>query len=213
MALNSFVTKVLSFSVIFVILGPSIASGIFVESKENQRNAASQLAVRLHKAFDENTGFYHLHKLYSYLSCVNQNFDGKRWLHNVTEHAEVRLNTSMRFLQDLKKRVQQLLSNVRRENVTKCCRDNLNATLAQFNDRLLSSVDLTKGCFVGETSEISQDSVILHSELLNGFQRNFNKSSVVAWQYYGSVNGEYLQYPANTRYCDGSNSQFDPRFR
>ena len=198
--------------VIFVILGPCIPSlWFFVESKDTQANLANQLAICLHKTFEENTGFNHLHKLYDSLSCVSQNNYGKRLLHNITEPAAARLNTSMRFLQDLSKKVQQLSSKFQRINVTKCCQNSTFPT--QFSDRLRSSVDLTKGCSISESSRDSEDSFKLNSALESGFQENFNESSVVAWQYYGSINGEYLQYPANERYCDGSTSQFDPRFK
>lgn len=210
--LSTFSRHVFLLFVIFVILGPCIPSlWFFVESKDTQANLANQLAICLHKTFEENTGFKHLHKLYDSLSCVSQNNYGKRLLHNITEPAAARLNTSMTFLQDLSKKVQQLSSKFQRINVTKCCQ---NSTLpTEFSDRLRSSVDLSKGCSISESSQDSQDSFQLNSALESGFQENFNESSVVAWQYYGSINGEYLQYPANERYCDGSTSQFDPRFK
>ena len=209
--LNTFSRHVILLFVIFVILSPS-SLWFFVESKDTQANLANQLAICLHKTFEENTGFDHLHKVYDSLSCVSQNNYGKRLLHNITEPAAARLNTSMSFLHDLSKKMRQLSSKFQRVNVTKCCQ---NLTLPiEFSDRLRSSVDLTKGCSITESSQDSEDSFKLQSAaLVSGFQENFNKSSVVAWQYYGSINGEYLQYPANERYCDGSTSQFDPRFK
>ena len=211
--LNTFSRHVLLPFVIFVILGPCIPSlWFFVESKDAlQTNIASQLGACLHKTFEENTGFDHLHKLYDSLSCVSQNNNGKRLLYNINEPAAARLNASMRFLQDLSKKVQQLSAKFQRVNITKCCQNSTFST--EFSDRLRSSVDLTKGCYISESSEDSEDRFKLKTALVSGFQENFNQSSVVAWQYYGSINGEYLQYPANERYCDGNTSQFDPRFK
>lgn len=213
----------LKFVSLFVImatpLGPSVPSlWLAVESKNTPANVASQLSVCLHKAFQQNTGFDHLNKLYDCLPRVSQDTDGRRLLYNITEPAAGRLNTSMKFLQNLSKRVAQQLSSTesaQRVNLTKCCQLNANGLLTQFNDRLRSSVDLTKGCSISESASqnTEEDSFKLNSELLKEFQENFNKSSFVVWQYYGSVNGEYLQYPGNTRYCDSSTPQFDPRFK
>lgn len=204
---------------IFVILGGIIQSSpFFVESKDAQVNFADQLAVCLHRAFEENSGFNQLHKLYNSLSCVNRNDHGKQFLHNITEAAAVRLNASKGFLHNLSKKVQQLSSKFQggnTTNYTSCCQENSTDFSPVFSDRVRSSVDLRKGCFIRQYSQgplDSEDSYELNTELLSSFQEMFDKSSLVAWQYFGSINGEYLQYPVNARYCEGS-SQFDPRFR
>ena len=215
MMLNSSSRQFVTLLLTFVIMGPSAPSSVsFVESKTDAlTNVASQLAVCLHKAFEENTGFNHLHKVYDSLCCVNRDTDARQLLYNVTEPAAARLETSMRLLQDLSKKVQRRTSISHIVNVTQCCQENSNSSLTHFSERLHSSVDLTRGCSIRENSQDSENSFTLNSEILNGFQENFNKSSEVAWQYYGSINGEYLQYPANTRHCEGSTSQFDPRFK
>ena len=205
---------------IFVILGGIIQSSpFFVESKDAQVNFADQLAVCLHRAFEENTGFDQLHKLYNSLSCVNRNDPGKHFLHNITEAAAVRLNASKGFLHNLSKTVQQRprFRGGNATNYTNCCQENSTDFSTEFSDRVRFSVDLKKGCSIRQYSQgslDSEDSYELNTELLSSFQENFDKSPLVAWQYFGSINGEYLQYPANARYCEGTSSQrFDPRFR
>ncbi|KAL9972842.1 hypothetical protein ACROYT_G019223 [Oculina patagonica] len=210
---NSLFKQVVTVFVIFVILSNSDLS--FVAGAAQTNAAAKQLADCLHEVLERNLGFNHLQKLYDSLSCASQDIDLSRLLNSITEPAAARLNASVKVLKDLSKNVQQLSSETKKANVTKCCRGrNDSSGSTHFSDKLRSFVDLTAGCSISQsTLQSAQNSSRLNSELLNGFRRNFNKSSVVAWQYYGSIDGEYVQYPADTRYCDGNTSQLDPRFK
>ena len=154
-----------------------------------------------------------LHKLYKNFSCVARDTDGQQLLRNITKHAEARINSSRRFLQGLRERMQLPSADSLQGNVIGCCRENSDVLRIQFNERVRSFVDLTKGCFIRDSSGTSQDNVEFSSELLSFYEGHFNESETVAWQYYGSIDGEYLQYPANTRYCGGNSLQFDPRFK
>lgn len=208
---NSFLKHCFTVFIILVVLCTSNLS-LAVGTTQTQ-SAAKQLADCLHEVFERNLGFNHLQKLYDSLSCANEDTDLSRLLYSITEPAAARLSVSVSFLKDLVKKVQPLSSETQKGNITsRCCR-RLNDTngSTHFNDKLRSVVDLTTGCSI--TQSTLQNSSRLNNELLNGFRKNFNKPPVVAWQYYGSVDGEYVQYPANTRYCDGNTSQFDPRFK
>lgn len=180
---------------------------------EVEKNSANRLATCLYKVFQQNTGFDMLHKLYKNFSCVARDTDGQQLLRNITKHAETRINNSRRFLQGLRERMQLPSADSLQGNVTGCCRENSNVLRIQFNERVRSFVDLTKGCFIRDSSGTSQDNVEFSSELFGFYEGHFNESETVAWQYYGSIDGEYLQYPANTRYCGGNSLQFDPRFK
>lgn len=212
---NSFLKQLFTVFVISVILGNRDLSISLVAGTAQTNAAAKQLADCLHEVFERNLGFNHLQKLYDSLSCANQDIDVSRLLYSITQHAADRLDTSVRVLKDLSKKVRELSWETQNVNITKCClgrNETSNAT--HFSDKLRSFVDLTTGCSIRQsTLQSAQNSSRLNSELLKGFRRNFNKSSLVAWQYYGSIDGEYVQYPADTRYCDGSTSQFDPRFK
>lgn len=215
--IDSFVKQLVPIAVIIVILRVSDISLSFAVGSTQTNVAAKQIADCMHEVFEINLGFNRLQKLYDSLSCVNQDTDIKRLLYSITEPAAARLNASVRFLQDLSNKVQKFSSETHHHvNDTQCCRG-LNDTSGStiFSDRLRSLVDLTTGCSIRQLAfNGSQESFKLNNELSNGFKDNFHKSSVVAWQYYGSVDGEYVQYPANTRYCEGSTSvQLDPRFK
>lgn len=212
---NSFLKQVVTVFVISVILSNCDLSISLVAGTTQTNAAAKQLADCLHEVFERNLGFNHLQKLYDSLSCANQDIDVSRLLNSITEPAAARLNASVKVLKDLSKKVQQLSSETEKVNITKCCRGrNDTSGSTHFSDKLRSIVDLTTGCYIRQsTLQSAQNSSRLNSDLLNGFRKNFNKSSVVAWQYYGSIDGEYVQYPADSRYCDGNTSQFDPRFK
>lgn len=183
----------------------------------NQTNAAAQqIAHRLHEVFEKNLGFNRLQSLYDSLSCVNQTTDVKRLLNSITDPAAARLNASVKFLQELSATLHQLSSKTHHENVTECCKY-LNGTSVTtfFSERLRSLVDTTTGCSIKHSALSGErESFILNAELSKRFKDNFKGSPVVAWQYYGSIDGEYVQYPGNTRHCEGTSSaQFDPRFK
>lgn len=210
---NSFLKHYFTVFIIFVLLCTSNLSISLAVGTAQTQAAAKQLADCLHEVFERNLGFNHLQKLYDSLSCANEDIDLSRLLYSITEPAAARLNVSRSFLKDHVKKVQPLSSETQQVNSTSTCCRQMNDTngSTHFNDKFRSVVDLTTGCSIAQST--LQESSRLNSELLNGFRRNFNKSPVVAWQYYGSIDGEYVQYPANTRYCDGNTSQFDPRFK
>lgn len=193
-----------------IILGSNMSPFLLLaQCKGTKMDLAGQLANCLHDAFRKNAGIDYLHRLYDSLSCVHQDNNGKTLLENITKPAVDRLNSTMKFLQDLKKNLQQFSSKSQRTNVSYCCQENAKS----FDKRVLSSVDLSQGCTISESYEVTDGDLTFNNEVLSGFQKNFNKSSFVSWQYYGSVNGEYLQYPSNQRHCDGNSSKFDPRFK
>ena len=193
-----------------IILGSNMSPFLLLaQCKGTKMDLAGQLADCLHDAFRKNAGIDYLHRLYDSLSCVHQDNNGKTLLENITKPAVDRLNSTMKFLQDLKKNLQQFSSKSQRTNVSYCCQENAKS----FDKRVLSSVDLSQGCTISESYEVTDGDSTFNNEVLSGFQKNFNKSSLVSWHYYGSVNGEYLQYPSNQRHCDGNSSKFDPRFK
>ena len=212
---NVFLKQVVTVFLSSMILFNSDLSTLPVIGAAQTSTAAKQIAECLHEVFEKNLGFKHLQKLYDSLSCTNQDDDATKLLHSITEPAAARLNASVRVLKDLSRRLQQVSTETRKVNISRCCRG-LNGTSgsSHFNDKLRSLVDLSTGCSITQSPlQSSQNNSRLNNELLNGFKRNFNRSSVVAWQYYGSIDGEYLQYPASTRYCNGNTSDFDPRFK
>lgn len=212
---NSFLKQVVTAFVSSMILLNSDLSIPPVTDAAQTNTAAKQIADCLHEVFEKNLGFKHLQKLYDSLSCANQDVDASKLLHSITESASARLNASVRVLKDHSRRLQQVSSETQKVNIVRCCRG-LNDTSgsSHFSDKLRSLVDLSTGCSITQSSlQSAQNNSRLNNELLNGFKRNFNKSSIVAWQYYGSIDGEYLQYPASTRYCNGNTSNFDPRFK
>ena len=193
-----------------IVLGSNISPFLLLaQCKGTNADPAGQLADSLHDAFRKNAGIDYLYRLYDSLSCVHQDNYGKTLLENITKPAVDRLNSTMKFLQDLERNLQQISSNFQRSNVSYCCQENATS----FDERVLSSVDLKQGCTISESYQGTDGDLTFNSEVLSGFQKNFNKSSLVSWQYYGSINGEYLQYPSNQRHCDGTSSNFDPRFK
>ena len=212
---NVFLKQVVTVFLSSMILFNSDLSTLPVTGAAQTSTAAKQIAECLHEVFEKNLGFKHLQKLYDSLSCTNQDDDATKLLHSITEPAAARLNASVRVLKDLSRRLQQVSTETQKVNISRCCRG-LNGTSgsSHFNDKLRSLVDLSTGCSITQSPlQSSQNNSRLNNELLNGFKRNLNRSSVVAWQYYGSIDGEYLQYPASTRYCNGNTSDFDPRFK
>ena len=212
---NSFLKQVVTVFVSSMILFNSGLSILPTTGAAQTNTAAKQMADRLHEVFEKNLGFKHLQKLYDSLSCVNQDVDASKLLHSITDPAAVRFNASVRVLKDLITSLQQVSSETKKVNIASCCRG-LNDTSGSFHfsDKLRSLVDLSTGCSIRQSAlQSAHNNSRLNNELLNGFKRNFNKSLVVAWQYYGSIDGEYLQYPASKRYCDGNTSSFDPRFK
>ena len=212
---NSILKQVVTIFASSMILFNSDLSIPPVTCAVQTNTAAKQIADCLHEVFEKNLGFNHLQRLYDSLPCANQEVDASKLLHSITEAAAARLNASARVLKDLSRTLQQVSSGTQKVNITRCCRG-LNGTSGSyhFSDKLRSPVDLSTGCSITQSSlQSAQNNSRLNNELLNGFKRNFNKSSVVAWQYYGSIDGEYLQYPASIRYCNGNTSDFDPRFK
>ena len=212
---NSFLKQVVTVYVSSMILLKSDLCIPPVTCAVQTNTAAKQIADCLHQVFEKNLVFKHLQRLYDSLSCANQDVDASKLLHSITEAAAARLNASARVLKDLSRRLQQVSSGTQKVNIARCCRV-LNDTSgsSQFSNKLRSLVDLSTGCSITQSSlQSAQNNSRLNIEVLNGFKRNFNKSSVVAWQYYGSIDGEYLQYPASTRFCNGNTSNFDPRFK
>ena len=212
---NSFLKKLVAVFVSSMLLFNSDLSISSVTGTAQMSTAAKRIADCLHKVFEKNLGFKHLQKLYESLSCAHQEVEASKLLHSITRPAASRLNASVRLLKDLSRRLQQVSSEPQKVNISRCCRG-LNDTSgsSHFSDKLRSLVDLSTGCSITQSAlQSSQNNSRLNNELLDEFKRNFNKSSVVAWQYYGSIDGEYLQYPASTRYCDGNTSNFDPRFK
>ena len=212
---NVFLKQVVTVFLSSMILFNSDLSTSPVTGAAKTNAAAKQIADCLHEVFEKNLGFKHLQKLYDSLSCADRDDDATTLLHSITEPAAARLNASVRVLKDLSRRLQQVSTETQKVNISRCCRG-LNGTSgsSHFNDKLRSLVDLSTGCSITQSPlQSSQNNSRLNNELLNGFKRNFNRSSVVAWQYYGSIDGEYLQYPASTRYCNGNTSDFDPRFK
>ena len=212
---NLFLKQVVTVFLSSMILFNCDLSTSPVTGAAQTNTAAKQIAECLHEVFEKNLGFKHLQKLYDSLSCANQDDDATKLLHSITEPAAARLNASERVLKDFSRRLQQVSTETQKVNISGCCRG-LNGTSgsSHFNDKLRSLVDLSTGCSITQSPlQSSQNNSRLNNELLNGFKRNFNRSSVVAWQYYGSIDGEYLQYPASTRYCNGNTSDFDPRFK
>lgn len=213
---NSFLKQVVTVFVWSMILFNSDLSSVTAVTGATSTNtAAKQISDSLHEVFEKNVGFKHLQKLYDTLSCANQNVNASKLLHSIIEPAAVRLKASVRVLKDLSRRLQQVSSETQKVNIAGCCRG-LNDTSgsSHFSDKLRSLVDLSTGCSIRQTAlQSAQNISRLNNELLSGFKKNFNRSSVVAWQYYGSIDGEYLQYPTSTRYCHGNSSNFDPRFK
>ncbi|XP_068702229.1 VWFA and cache domain-containing protein 1-like isoform X1 [Montipora foliosa] len=203
------------FLISFIVLGPYTVSFslLLAQWTGTQANLASQLADSFQEAFVKNTGFDYLHTVYDSLPCVYQDNYGKQLLENITKPARDRLNTVITFLQNLNENLQHISSKYQLSNVSCCCQGNEPSSLTVFHDRLQSFVNLWKGCTISESYQGSQDDLRFNSELLNGFRENFNKSVLVSWQYYGSINGEYLQYPSNKRHCEGNASNLDPRFK
>lgn len=197
-----------------MILFSSHLSTSPVTDAAQTNTAAKQIADCLHEVFEKNLGFKHLQKLYDSLACAKQNDDTSKLLNSITEPAAARLNASVRVLKNLSKTLQQVSTETQKVNISRCCRG-LNDTSgsSHFSDKLRSLVDLSTGCSITKSTLQSTDINSRYNELLGGFKRNFNRSSVAAWQYYGSIDGEYLQYPASTRYCNGNTSDFDPRFK
>ena len=211
---NLFLKQVVTVFVSSMILFNSNLSKSPINGAAQTNTAAKQIADCLHEVFEKNLGFKHLQKLYDSLSCANQEDDASKLLHSMTEPAAARLNASVRVLKDLSRTLQQVSTETKKVNISRCCRG-LNDTSgsSHFGDKLRSVVDLSTGCSITQSPLQRAQNSSRYNKLLNGFKRNFNRSSVVAWQYYGSIDGEYLQYPASTRYCNGNTSDFDPRFK
>ena len=209
-----FLKPVVTVFVSSMILFNSHLSTSPVTDAAQTNTAAKQIADCLHEVFEKNLGFKHLQKLYDSLSCAKQSDDTSKLLNSIIEPAAARLNASVRVLKNLSRRLQQVSTATQKVNISRCCRG-LNDTSgsSHFSDKLRSLVDLSTGCSITQSTLQSTDNNSRYNELLGGFKRNFNRSSVVAWQHYGSIAGEYLQFPASTRYCNGNTSDFDPRFK
>ena len=164
---------------------------------------AKVIARSLHDSFEDNLGFSYLQTLYDSLHCVKKDLNAKTVLRKLVQPATARLQVFSTALQKYNIVAENVSVVTGKENIaTDCCR----TTSTHYSDRFHASVDLSSACVVNK----GNGSLVM--ELVGGFSKTLNDSSDVLWQYYGSIDGEYLQFPASRRYCNGSSSQFDPRF-
>ncbi|XP_060083401.1 VWFA and cache domain-containing protein 1-like [Ylistrum balloti] len=77
----------------------------------------------------------------------------------------------------------------------------------QYEGRLRQKVDITRPCVGTRTGDLFRTDVWASLQRL---QHNYVDTPTVLWQYFSTVNGNFIQYPTSNRHCDDQGRLISP---
>ncbi|XP_048589597.1 VWFA and cache domain-containing protein 1 isoform X2 [Nematostella vectensis] len=174
----------------------------------NMQLLASQVSAQLHATFESNLHAAKLQTLYQNVEFSNApSTNPHDILQAIARGIEHKFNETINALLNAK----TALTNTGASNtrIIECCAMPAIAR-ANYSYRFRAMLNTSVAC----KTRNPKDSGIIQGEnsLVKTFRNNLVDSSVISWQYFGTSTGNYLQFPASGKVCNGSSS-FDPRFQ
>lgn len=181
---------------------------------QKTRMQAEKISQELHGILEQNTGKQQLEKAYKTTSCSSVTKEKPdTFLRGLVLSIEKRFNDTQTALLHSKVSVSShgtgnITQGKVETSVQDCC-TNIQRPLP-YVARFRAEVNTSVAC---ENIHVSPSyNKTKKKHIFSTFRSNFKVSSAVSWQYFGSSQGNYLQFPSSSRVCNSTNA-FDPRFK
>ena len=175
------------------------------EDKNRVENWAEQLSLEINDVLEKNFGLTKFQSLIDQASYHTIATQGSELLNNISIAVDRKLRDVLRTLISNKVLLEtELLQKARPFKTVNCCgsRGKL-----RYDARFRENIDRNSSCVI-----TSGGNSYLTSSLEESYKRNVLSSKAIKWQYFGSSNGSYHQYPRSEHRCD-KEEIFDPRLR
>jgi hypothetical protein len=166
---------------------------------------AEQFSVSVNNVLEKNSGLLEYQNLVDQASYRTISTQGSEFLNNISIAVDRKLQDILRTLISNKVKLEaQLLEKDRSFKAVNCCdsRGKL-----RYDGRFRDNIDRNSSCVI-----LSRGDSYLTSSLEKDYKLNVLSSNAIKWQYFGSSNGSYHQYPRSEHHCS-KDGTFDPRLR
>ncbi|XP_028405667.1 uncharacterized protein LOC114528242 isoform X2 [Dendronephthya gigantea] len=165
---------------------------------------AEQLSIKLETILEKNFGLRKFHKLIDEALFKTTSLQATELLDNISIAVDGKLQEVLKTLISNKMFLESELHQKHRSytSAQPCCGSRSNL---RYDARFRSSVDRNSSCVItnGANSYFT-------SSLEKNYKTNILSSKTIKWQYFGSSNGSYHQYPSSQQHCL-ENEIFDPQ--
>ena len=166
---------------------------------------AKQFSVAVNNVLEKNFGLLEFRNLVDQASYETVSTQGGEFLNNISNAVDKKLQDILRTLISNKVLLETQIFEINRPfRTVNCCgsRDKL-----RYDSRFRNNIDRNSSCVI-----LSGGSSYLTSSLEKNYKRNVLSSNAIKWQYFGSSEGSYHQYPKSEHDCPKQDI-FDPRLR
>jgi hypothetical protein len=165
---------------------------------------AEQLSFEVNNVLEKNFGLTIFQSLIDQALYQRISSQGSELLNNISIAVDEKLQDVLRTLLSNKVLLETELLKDRPFRTVNCCdrRGKL-----RYDARFRSNVDTNSSCVIPH-----RGNSYLTSRLEENYKRNVLSSKAIKWQYFGSNNGSYHQYPRSEHRC-AKEEIFDPRLR
>ena len=166
---------------------------------------AEQFSLEVNNIVNRNSGVAKFQSLVDQASYHTISIQGNELLNNISTGIDEKLKDVVRTMISNKLLLEsEFLQNDQSFRTVDCCasRDKL-----RYDARFKNNVDTNSSCVIAPGGN-----TYLTSSLEDNYKRNVLTSSAIKWQYFGSRNGFYHQYPSSEHLCS-KEEKFDPRLR
>lgn len=166
---------------------------------------AEQLSFEVNNALEKNFGLATFQNLIKQALCNINSVHGSEFLNNISVAVDGKLQDVLRTLISNKLVIEsESLQKGRTIKAVSCCGS---SAKLRDNARFRNNVDRNLSCVI--TTGVNS---YLTESLEVNYKRNVVSSKAIKWQYFGSSQGSYHQYPGSEHHCSDE-EVFDPRLR
>lgn len=166
---------------------------------------AQQVSREMESVFQKSIGLIKYQRLIDRASYQMMSSKGSVLLSSISSDADKKLGDALRTLISNKASLETLGKDRQAFKIVDCC---MSRNISIYDERFRTYVDRNSSCV-----DPSRDTSHLSSTLVEKYKSNVLSSKAIKWQYFGSTNGSYHQYPASGRRCIKEGAIFDPRLR
>ena len=195
------------FEIVFVYLLMSLIPGAANIQQNSKRieKWAEQLSREVKNVMEKNSGLTKFQSLIDQASYHTFTAQGNELLNNISIGVDEKLEDVVRTLISNKLLLEsEFLQKDRSFSTVDCC---ASRGKLRYDARFRNNVETNSSCVITPGGNTH-----LTARLQDNYKRNVLSSKAIKWQYFGSRDGSYHQYPSSEQRCS-KQEKFDPRLR
>lgn len=182
------------------------AEADLLKDKRRIEKWGDQFSREANNVWEKYSGLMHFKHLVNEASYETKSIQGCELLKNISIDIDKNLQDVIRslLLNKLMLESEYRLQKNTSSKIVDCCSSDV---IKRYDARFGINVNRSKSCALSP----SKDQFLTSAQEKN-YKKNILSTKALTWQYFGSSQGEYHEYPASSRKCHKT-KKFDPRLR